>query len=185
MERHEAMPVGIIVQKRRIDHPWQEWSWEPVGVLPWAEEGVRWRLLTEEPDRIRYHAATMMVHLYRSDTEAYIANLETDLPSIYVGLREGEPGSDEWDYEPSFVTLSPYETQDRMDSAEEIIERLELPSAMLEWLEAFVATHHQDSAFVKRQRDKLRVDKVEDGKGDPRIRQVSDVFRAPTGRKPS
>ncbi|MDE0408553.1 MAG: DUF3305 domain-containing protein, partial [Alphaproteobacteria bacterium] len=33
--------------------------------------------------------------------------------------------------------------------------------------------------FVKRQRDRRRVDLAEDGKGDPRIRQMSDVYRAP------
>jgi hypothetical protein len=182
MERHEAMPVGIIVQKRRINHPWQEWTWEPVGVLPWAEEGVRWRLLTEEPDRIRYHAATMTVHLYRSDTEAYVANLDTGAPAIYVGISEGDPAAGEWEFEPSFVSLSPYEAQDRTDSAEELIERLEVPPAMLEWLEAFVAKHHEEEAFVKRRRDRIDVEQVEDGKGDPRIRQTSDVYRAPTGR---
>lgn len=178
------MPVGIIVQKRRIAHPWQEWAWEPVGVLPGADEGVRWRLLTEEPDLVRYHAGTLTVDLYRADTEAYVANLETGSPAIYVGLREGLPDTDEWEWEPSFATLSPYEVQDRLDSAEEIVERLALPPVLLEWLETFVATHHEDRAFAKRQRDRVDVDKVEDGKGDPRIRQVSDVYRAPTGRKP-
>jgi hypothetical protein len=184
MDRQETMMVGIIVQKRRINHRWQEWAWEPVGVLPWADNGVRWRLLTEEPDRIQYHAATLPMHVYRSDTEAYVANLETGAPAIYVGLREGEPGTDEWDFEPSFVTVSPYEVQDRLDSAEEIIERLILPPVLLEWLETFVATHHHDTEFVKRRRDRVDVDLNEDGKGDPRIRQTADVFRAPTVRRP-
>ena len=39
--------------------------------------------------------------------------------------------------------------------------------------------HYEEEAFVKRRRNKARVDQSQDGIGDPRIRQVSDVYRAP------
>ena len=37
--------------------------------------------------------------------------------------------------------------------------------------------------FIKRKRDKKRIDLREDGKGDERIRQVADVYRAPASAK--
>lgn len=188
MEKLEVMPVGVIVQKRRIGHPWKEWTWEPVGVIPWAREDASWAPVLTEPDRVQYHAATLHLELHRSDTEAYVANLETGAPGIYVVLREAEPEDQAEsavgaEVVPHLVTLSPYEAQDYLDSGEETVERLTLPPALLAWLEAFVATHHQDEKFVKRRRDKVRVDRVEDGKGDPRIRQPADVFRAPGATK--
>ncbi|MFT4701811.1 MAG: hypothetical protein ACI90E_002492, partial [Yoonia sp.] len=44
---------------------------------------------------------------------------------------------------------------------------------------SFVEKHYQEEAFIKRRRDKSRVDQKDDGIGDARIRQVGDVYRAP------
>ena len=182
MDKQIAMPVGIIVQKRRIAHPWQEWAWEPAGVLPGAAADVRWKLLREEPDLVQYHAATMTLELHRAETEAYVANLETGMPAVYVGLRPGDEDAGENEVEPSFVTVSPYLAQDRLDSAEEIIERVAMPDVILEWVEIFIAAHHEDETFVKRRRDRIDLDRVDDGRGDPRVHGRADVFRAPTAR---
>ena len=40
-------------------------------------------------------------------------------------------------------------------------------------------SHYEEEAFVKRRRKNARVDQAEDGIGDARIRQTSDVYRAP------
>ena len=46
----------------------------------------------------------------------------------------------------------------------------------------FVEQHHVEEEFVKRKRDRKRVDLVEDGIGDVRIQQDTDVYRAPKRR---
>lgn len=186
MKTRETMPVGIIVQRRRIDHPWKEWVWEAVGVLPWADADPDWRLLTEEPDRVRYHAATLPLELHRGDTEAYVANLESAAPAIYVVLRTDTEDASGHEVVPHHVTVSPYEAQHYLHSGEEIVERMLLPDALLTWVKDFTDTHHEAEVFVKRRRDRVPTDKVEDGLGDPRIRQQADIYRAPTarGRKP-
>ena len=51
------------------------------------------------------------------------------------------------------------------------------------WIADFVETYYEEEAFVKRRRDKSRTDRVEDGIGDERIKQVSDVYRAPRRRE--
>jgi hypothetical protein len=56
-----------------------------------------------------------------------------------------------------------------------------MPLGLIGWVRDFVAEHHVEEPFIKRKRDRKRVDLVEDGKGDPRIRQLSDVYRAPRG----
>ena len=41
-----------------------------------------------------------------------------------------------------------------------------------------------NDSFVKRKRDRKRIDVREDGIGDARIRQTADVYRAPSQTKP-
>ena len=185
MKHHDVIPVGIIVQRRRIEHPWKEWVWEAVGVLPWADPAVSWKLLTEEPDRVRFHAATLPLELHRGDTEAYVANLESATPAVYVVLRPDADGGSGRDVVPHHVTVSPYEAQHYLQSGDETVERLALPDALLAWVKDFTDAHHEAEVFVKRRRDRVPGDRVEDGLGDARIRQQADVYRAPTapGRK--
>ncbi|MEM7615667.1 MAG: DUF3305 domain-containing protein, partial [Pseudomonadota bacterium] len=68
---------------------------------------------------------------------------------------------------------------DYQDSGEEIVEPVPMPEALVAWIRDFAQEHHEEEVFVKRRRDRKRVDLTEDGKGDPRIQQTSDVYRAP------
>ena len=81
------------------------------------------------------------------------------------------------------VTASPYEAQDFCDTGEEIVEPVAIPAGLVAWMRDFVDRHHVEEEFHKRRRDRLRVDRVQDGIGDPRIRQTADVYRSPTGRR--
>jgi hypothetical protein len=66
-----------------------------------------------------------------------------------------------------------------MDSGDGLIELVPMPEGLIAWIRNFVTAHHVDEPFIKRRRDRQRVDLIEDGKGDARIRQASDVYRAP------
>jgi hypothetical protein len=79
----------------------------------------------------------------------------------------------------ALVTASPYEAQDYCDSAEELVEKIPMSDGLLAWIKDFVDTHYEEEVFVKRQRKNARVDQVDDGIGDSRILQASDVYRAP------
>ena len=81
------------------------------------------------------------------------------------------------------VTASPYEAQDYADTGEELVEKVPMPDGLVAWIRDFVEAHHEDEVFIKRKRDKKRIDQKEDGIGDARIRQTSDVYRAPASRK--
>ena len=54
---------------------------------------------------------------------------------------------------------------------------------MVAWIRDFAEEHYEEEEFKKRKRKKARIDKVEDGKGDARIRQAADVYRAPSSIK--
>jgi hypothetical protein len=172
-----SMPIGIVVRKTPGVTRWAKWAWKVVAVLPGAGP-ANWRELRRDGDAVEYHAATLTLDLWSSDTEAYLVGLSSKIPSLTVVLRESTVDSDlPWDA--VIVTASPYEGQDYLDSGDGLIEAVPMPLGVIGWVRDFVAEHHVEEVFVKRKRDKRRVDLVEDGKGDARIRQMSDVYRAP------
>ena len=170
-----SMPLGIVIRRLPGVTRWAKWVWKASAVLPGAGP-ADWSELRREGDSVEFHAATVPLDLYPSDSEAYLSGLSAEVPAIYVVMRDsGEDGR----LEVVLATASPYEAQDYADTGEEIVEKVAMPEGLVAWVRDFVEAHHEDEVFIKRRRDKKRIDLVEDGIGDARISQVSDVYRAP------
>ena len=181
-QKTSTLPVGVVIRRMPGVTRWAKWSWRAVAVLPGAGP-AHWREMRREGEAVEFHAATVTVEMHRAETEAYRVAMSDEPPSAWVILRPSEDPDDPQEVTVFGVTVSPFEAQDYADSGEEIVERVPMPAAMLAWVADFVAAHHVDEPFVKRQRDRKRIDLTEDGKGDARIRQVSDVYRAPGKRE--
>ncbi|WP_150121209.1 DUF3305 domain-containing protein, partial [Sulfitobacter sp. HI0076] len=69
--------------------------------------------------------------------------------------------------------------QDYCDSAEEVVEKVAMTPGLMAWVQEFVEEFHQEEAFVKRRRDRLRTDLKQDGIGDPRIEKPADIYASP------
>lgn len=179
-ERKFTLPLGIVLRKTPGVTRWAKWVWRAVAVLPGAGP-ADWRELRRDGDTVEYHAATVPLELYRTDTEAYLTELSTKTPSIYVVMRECD-GS-ESGLEVVLATASPFDGQDYADNGEDIVELVPMPPALVALVRGWVEKHHKEEKFVKRRRDKRRTDLVEQGIGDARIRQVADVYRAPPKRE--
>ncbi len=172
------MPLGIVLRRAPGVTRWARWSWKAVAVLPGAGE-ADWRELRREGEAgeyTEYHAATVPLELHGAETDAYLHGLGAQVPSIYVVMR---PTAQDDRLEVVLATASPYEAQDYADSGEEIVEKVPMPPALVDWVAAFVEEFHREVPFVKRKRDRKRVDLVEDGVGDPRVARSSDVYRSP------
>lgn len=146
----EVMALGIVLERREIDNPWQSHVWCAVAVIPGAPEIDQWRVLAEAPGRVRYHAGTLPLELHVKETEGYLLNLGTKLPSVYVVLRyddEVEAG-----IAPFLATVCPYEAQNCLDGDEDLVETVPMPDAVKAWLADFVAEYHVDEPFKKRKR---------------------------------
>lgn len=128
---------------------------------------------------VEFHAGTLPLTLHRTDTEAYLTALSGDPPAVYVVMRVPLHPTDARPLELVTVTASAFEAQDYCDNGEDIVEPVPMPAALAAWIRDFVETHHKQDEFVKRRRDRARIDRVQDGIGDPRIRQTADVYRAP------
>ena len=149
-----------------------------MAVLPGAGPSD-WRVLRQDGDVVEYHAATVTLELFRTDTEAYLTELTTKVPSIYVVMRENTGAAAKSPLDVVLVTASPYDGQDYADNGEDIVELVPMPQGLLALVREWIDTHHEEETFVKRRRDKKHTDLVEDGVGDARVNQMSDVYRAP------
>ncbi len=172
---YSAVPIGVVLRRTPGVTRWQKWSWSASAVLPGAGH-ADWRELRREGEAVEYHAATETLELHGADAEAYLHGLQSETPSVYVIMRakSGDPP-----LEVVLVTASPYEAQDYTDSGEEIVEKVPMPPLLRSMVEDFVDQFYEEEAFVKRKRDKKRIDIVEDGIGDPRIGKAADIYASP------
>ncbi len=173
-----SMPLGIVVRRTPGVTRWAKWAWKVVAVLPGAGP-ASWRELRREGEAVEYHAATLTLDLWSSDTEGYLVSLAAKSPGVTVVLRDAPDSENGMPFRPAVVTASAYEGQDYLDSGDGLVELVPMPPGLVAWVADFVREHHVETPFIKRKRDKKRIDLVEDGRGDRRIRQDADVYRAP------
>ncbi len=178
------LQVGAVVRRTPGVTRWAKHVYKPVAIIPGAPDAF-WKELVREDDVVDFHAGTVTMELYRADVEAYLVSLNLAVPSVWVILDQDDTNTSPSGWVVSTVTASAFEAQDALDSGENIVEAVPIPESMAAWIKEFVDMHYVEEPFKKRRRNKHDMDGIEGGKGDPRIRQVSDVFRAPTkDRKP-
>lgn len=166
MPFQESMELGVVVERQTLENPWEEFSWLPAAVLaPAPADAGAWRVLSDTGGVTTFHAGNHVLDLYRADTEAYVENLNSAHPAVYVVLAEDD-SDDGMPWCVQAITASPYEAQDVCDSGEEIVERVVMPDIVLSWITDFVDRHHVEKKFVKRKRDKLNIEEQKFGK-DP------------------
>ncbi|WP_051340530.1 DUF3305 domain-containing protein [Azospirillum halopraeferens] len=155
LDRVETMDLGIVLERRRGVTPWQDAVWSPVAVIPGAPPvDGGWRLLREEEDRARFHAATLTLELFRTDTEGYKVNLSQEPPRLWVVLRpdDGTPAG----VVPFVVTASAHEAEAYQVSGGELVDTVPMPPEVMALVMDFVALHHVDVPFEKRERKRHR-----------------------------
>ncbi len=177
-----SLPVGVILRRRPGVTRWAKWAWSAVAVMPNAGPGG-FRVLRQEGDVTDFHAATVSLELHRAEVESYRISLMMNPPSVFVVLNKGEDAGNEHGIDVQLVTASADQGQNYQDSGEVIVQPVEMPDSLVAAIRSFCDVHYQETPFVKRKRDRQRVDLVEDGIGDPRIRQAADVYRSPSSLK--
>jgi len=156
-----AIPVGVIITCKASQSAWVDAVWRVSGVMLDIPPGPAWRELTRGDDFTQYLSTRGQIELFRKETEAYLANIESRQPSLYVVLREAD--GDE-PVEVHLVTASPFEAQDYMDTSEETVERVAMPEPLIELIAGFVKDHHVEETFRKRKRDEVDLDEQKFGK---------------------
>ncbi len=155
----DSMNVGIVVERRDIDNPWEDHCWTAVAVIPGAapnagEDGAgedgEWPVLDQAPGVMRYFAGTLAIEIYRRETEGYRLNLSNDPPVVYVVLRFDDDAPH--GIEPFMATVCPFEAQLLLDGDEDLVEPVPMPDEVAAWLQDFIDKHHVDQPLHKRKR---------------------------------
>jgi hypothetical protein len=145
----ESVRLGVVFERRRIDHPWQQWRWLPVAVIPGAALISEPRLLRRGEDWAWYHVASLDLELFAGETQDYCLNLSQKPPAVYVLWRfaSGDPESLP---EPFHVTVCHSETQDYLDGGDVMAEGVPMPEPIRRLLEDYVRAYHVERPFKKR-----------------------------------
>jgi hypothetical protein len=143
------IPVGVVVERRKAASPWLDFVWRPVSVLSGIPTAAPWTTLGEAGNTATYYAGTATVELHRTETANYIDNLSTGTPLLWVSLRptDGNPP-----YEVIAVTADPAEGEAFTEAGNDFVESVPMPSDIRSTVEAFIAEHHVERLFFKRQR---------------------------------
>jgi uncharacterized protein DUF3305 len=145
-----SIPVGVVVERHKATSPWLDFVWRPASVLPGVPSAEPWTPLGTRGEAAMFFAGTATVALHRTETTNYIGNLESGAPLLWVVLRAtgGEPP-----YEVAAVTADPAEGEAYTEAGNDLVETVPMPDSIRDALEAFIAQHHVERPFFKRQRD--------------------------------
>lgn len=169
MDKEISRTVSVIVERRPTASRWADWVWAPCEIVEGKAAAAPWVSLGETPEQVaRFFAGSTEILLHRKETEAYRINLAGDRV-LYAVLRpadDDDDGDDSADHPFTLhaVTASPYEAQDHLDSGDEIVEAIAMPQSIAELVEAFCDFHHREEPFIKRKRDRLKVEELKFGK---------------------
>src|SRR5258708_16014169 len=79
--------VGVVVERRKAQSPWIDFTWKPIAALPGLPDALPWTILTQDGDGATFYAGAVEVALYRTETSNYRNNLGTGRPMLWVALR--------------------------------------------------------------------------------------------------
>jgi len=144
---HPTVEVAVVMRRERIAGPmsrWQTWRWVLAEVVLHEEGfGTEPRLLYKNEDEERWLHPGLPVQLFADDAEGYVLNLTTAAPCWFVLWRMAEEAAlaEEPIARPVMVSLS-YHDAGRWLDAQETVEQVAAPVAVVQWLQAFVDEHH-------------------------------------------
>lgn len=146
----ECIAVGVVVERRKAKSAWTDFLWRPVSVLSGKPSAAPWTPLGEEGEVALFYAGEAMIELHRTETANYRDNLGSEAPSVWVAMRPTASGPP---YDLLAVTADPAEGEASTDAGSNLVEAVPMPADIAAIVARFVACHHVERPFVKRQRD--------------------------------
>jgi hypothetical protein len=146
-----TIEVGVIVARRKAQSQWIDYTWQPLSVLVGLPDASPWTLLSQEGGTTTFYAGPAEISLYRTETGNYRENIASGAPKLWVALRAR---SSDPPYEVFTVTADPAEGEALSETASDLVEVVAMPEPVRAQIEEFIARHHVERAFYKRQRDR-------------------------------
>jgi hypothetical protein len=145
--------VGVVVERRKAESSWVDFLYRPVSVLEGVPAAPPWTQIGTEGDVTTFYAGDAVIELHRTETANYRDNLASGAPLLWVILR---PGSGEVGLDLLFVTADPAEGEALTGAGNDLVEPVPMPVSIRQIVENFIAEHHVEQSFFKRERSKAR-----------------------------
>jgi hypothetical protein len=145
-----SIPVGVLVERHKAASPWLDFVWRPASVLEGVPSATPWTALREDGGVTTFYAGPGVIELHRTETANYLSNLRSSAPALWIVLR---PTGMDPPYDVLAVTADPAEGEAMTEAGNDLVETVPMPPAIAGVLEAFLAEHHVERPFYKRQRD--------------------------------
>ncbi len=160
-ERELRINVGVIAERRKASSPWAEDYWVPVAVVEGESLLAEGDVVRQSDEATAFFLGTAEIYCHATEAEAYVFNFDSVTPAVYVVLRQNEDGPLPWRIHA--VTVSPYEAQDYSDSAEDIVDRVQMPDGIAREVSEFIEKHYVETPFKKRKRRDFRHEEAQFG----------------------
>jgi hypothetical protein len=141
--------VGVIVERRKALSAWANDLYRPVSVLHGVPAAAAGTQIGAEGDATTFYAGDAVIELHRTETANYRNNLASGSPLLWVVLRSGQQGLDL-----QLVTADPAEGEALTGAGNDLVDSVPMPPSIRQIVEEFVAEHHVERAFYKRERSK-------------------------------
>src|SRR6266481_855756 len=146
--------VGVVVERRKARSPWLDFLWRPVSVLVGTPAAVAWTRIGEERDATTFYAGEAAIELHRTETANYRDNLASRTPALWIVLRPRLANSSSSAFDILMVTADPSEGEALTDAGNDLVATVPMPVSIIDTIDRFIAEHHVERPFQKRQRDR-------------------------------
>ena len=139
-----SLRVAVVIERLAQPNQWEDWRFVIAEVvLDEGGFGTAPRTLRDDGKSARFLFPGLPVSLHRDEGEGYYLNLSSGAPVWFVMWRRDDVDpSRAW---PELVTLS-YNEAGRLLDAQERVDNLPLPPAVVEWLQAYADEHYRPEA---------------------------------------
>jgi hypothetical protein len=144
-----CITVGVVVERRKAISAWVDFLWRPVSVFVGSPSAAPWTPLAAEAETTLFFAGEAVIELHRTETINYRDNLASGAPALWVALQ---PVASERPYEILAVTADPAEGEALTDAGNNLVEAVPMPPEIAGVVVRFIAEHHVERPFLKRQR---------------------------------
>ena len=153
----QTIAVGVVVERSRAASRWSDYLWRPLSVIVGAPVTAPWSKLSDDGEHTCFFAGVADIALHRTETANYQSNLLSEQPLLWVVLRPSETSIP---YELLMVTADPAEGEAMTEAGNNLVDTVSMPLAVQQTLASFVAEHHVERSFSKRERDRADPEKV-------------------------
>jgi hypothetical protein len=146
-----SIQVGVVVERHKAHSPWLDFLCRPISVLAGVPTAAAWTVIDSAEDVTTFYAGEAVIELHRTETANYRDNLVSGAPLLWVILR---PSAGVAGFDLLAVTADPAEGEALTGAGNDLVATVPMPLAVSDIVGSFIAEHHVERPFFKRQRDR-------------------------------